>query len=293
LSITFGSPNDPPLTLKTWATAAPVDFATTAVGELQGTTLSATYGPPYNTNGTAQHWGFVSPASWIGVTIPIHPAQSFVLDPLSTLPNNPSLTSAIATYNSATSAQQQRWDANYTKALGHATTTSGTVNVKSGDYGPVPVLVDNLVTMARSGALDATLEHTGAFYSTDFTKPLLFLADGSYFGTIAQNDHLLGTQWGMMNETGSYPGQPWLWLYTMWYQVTPFSTSANADLLVMMTMLFLTAVLALVPFIPGLRRIPEKLGIYRIIWRKYYRDHQTIEEIELRKSPESSGVSKS
>jgi hypothetical protein len=28
---------------------------------------------------------------------------------------------------------------------------------------------------------------------------------------------------GGMNETGSYPGQPWLWLYTLWYQVPQFS----------------------------------------------------------------------
>ena len=33
--------------------------------------------------------------------------------------------------------------------------------------------------------------------------------------------NLLGSQWGMMNETGAYPGQAWLWLYTFWYQV-PF-----------------------------------------------------------------------
>ncbi len=33
----------------------------------------------------------------------------------------------------------------------------------------------------------------------------------------------------MMNETGSYPGQVWLWLYTFWYQVPPFNTSVNAD----------------------------------------------------------------
>ena len=36
----------------------------------------------------------------------------------------------------------------------------------------------------------------------------------------------------MMNETGNYPGQPWMWLYTFWYQVKPFSTSDNADALV-------------------------------------------------------------
>jgi hypothetical protein len=26
--------------------------------------------------------------------------------------------------------------------------------------------------------------------------------------------HLQGNTWGMMNETGSYPGQAWLWLYS-------------------------------------------------------------------------------
>ena len=34
----------------------------------------------------------------------------------------------------------------------------------------------------------------------------------------------------MMNETGNYPGQAWLWLYTLWYQVPPMNTSANGDL---------------------------------------------------------------
>jgi len=43
-----------------------------------------------------------------------------------------------------------------------------------------------------------------------------------------------------MNETGRYPGQAWLWLYTMWCQIPPFNsatgflgiTTANADLAV-------------------------------------------------------------
>ena len=33
----------------------------------------------------------------------------------------------------------------------------------------------------------------------------------------------------MMNETGGFPGQVWLWLYTFWYQIKPISTSADAD----------------------------------------------------------------
>ena len=43
--------------------------------------------------------------------------------------------------------------------------------------------------------------------------------------------HLTGDQWGVMNETGSYPGQPWLWLYTLWYQVPGWTNSANVDLI--------------------------------------------------------------
>ena len=43
--------------------------------------------------------------------------------------------------------------------------------------------------------------------------------------------NLTGEQWGVMNETGSYPGQPWLWLYTLWYQVPGWSNSANIDMI--------------------------------------------------------------
>src|SRR5580700_9138095 len=99
---------------------------------------------------------------------------------------------------------------------------------------------------------------------------MLFMADGGVLATRAQAQHLLGTQWGMMNETGSYPGQVWLWLYTFWYQVQPFSSSANADLLVFLVMGVLSLGLILVPFIPGLRDIPRWLPLYMLIWRDHY-----------------------
>jgi hypothetical protein len=75
----------------------------------------------------------------------------------------------------------------------------------------------------------------------------------------------------MMNEVGNYPGQPWMWLYTFWYQVKPFSTSENADAQVWALMMVLTLALALVPFIPGIRSIPRWVGLHRLIWRDYYR----------------------
>ena len=45
--------------------------------------------------------------------------------------------------------------------------------------GPVPFMLASELTMARSGAIDSALLAEQAFYGTDFTKPLLFLEDGS------------------------------------------------------------------------------------------------------------------
>jgi hypothetical protein len=97
------------------------------------------------------------------------------------------------------------------------------------------------------------------------------MGDGEYLSGLAADQHLTGDQWGMMNETGQYPGQTWLWLFSFWYQIPPFNTAANTDLLVILLMIGLTTLLALVPFIPGLRDIPRWVPIYRVIWRRYYR----------------------
>ena len=104
--------------------------------------------------------------------------------------------------------------------------------VTAGDYGPVPKLAASYLTLAGTGGLEGLLTTKNTFYNGDETKPLLLLADGAYLEDQARAEHLGGDQWGMMNETGSYPGQPWMWLYTFWYQVKPFSTSGNADALV-------------------------------------------------------------
>jgi hypothetical protein len=152
------------------------------------------------------------------------------------------------------------------------------VTVAEGDYGPLPVMMTNLLGMARSGALDGLLQISGRFYQTDYTPALLFMGDGGYLDGLADHWSLHGDQWGMMNETGQYPGQTWLWLYTMWYQVFPFTDESgilglnegNADLGIIILMTVLTAALALVPFIPLLRDVPRWIPIHRLIWREYY-----------------------
>jgi hypothetical protein len=270
----FSSPDDPAITLKTWAAADPVDFVTTAAAELSYTSDTAGYGPPYtNTADAAQAIGPVAPAQITGVSTPVDTAQDFVIKPLTVAEvGDPNLTAALQKYNSAGQDQQNTWTGNYTTALADATVVSDEVSVAAGDYGPVPDLMSAELGLARTGALDSLLTNQGALYQTDFTLPLLFLGDGGYLPAQAAAQHLSGDQWGAMNETGQYPGQTWLWLFSFWYQIPPFNTAPNADLLVIIMMFLLTAGLALVPFIPILRDIPRWVPIHRLIWRSYYRD---------------------
>ena len=241
----------------------------------------ANYGPPYNT-GTAsvQSWGFLHPQEWVGIHVATNPPNDFVIQPLTqATAGDGSLASALAAFNAATSDQQTKWLTNYSDALVKATAgDAGGVVVAQGDYGPVPVLMDRLLRLARSGGLDALLLTSNHFYQTDFTRPLLFIDDSGYFAGLAQDQKLTGSQWGMMNETGRYPGQAWLWLYTMWYQIPPYNSStgflgismANADIAVVGTMALLSVLLILVPVIPGLRDIPRWIPIHKLIWRRYY-----------------------
>lgn len=282
LSWVFSSPDVPPLTIHAWAMADPADFVTTAAGELAGTTTTGGYGPPYNTASSGQAWGFLAPVQWAGVHQPLDGASEFVIGPLTTASHTDSqLASALSQYSSASSSQQTGWLDAYQKALGSAQVASdGSVTTADGDYGPVPLMTNDLLKLARSGALDGQLQDAGHFYNTDYTRSLMFMGDGGQLSSLAQNQHLLGTQWGMMNETGTYPGQSWLWLYTFWYQIPPFTSSngflglssANADLGVVLIMGVLTLLLALVPFIPVLRDIPRWLPVHRLIWRSDWRE---------------------
>ena len=272
VSALFSSPDKAPVTIASWSKADPVDFVTTADAELGGTSTTAMYGPPYNNASPGQKIGPLSLQRYAGVRQPVDTANDFVIGPLHSVSNVPTLGQALASYRQAGPDQQQRWTTAFGDALGRATATGGTVRVPVGDYGPVPTLMASELAIAKTGGLDGYLLSTPPiFYNNNYTKPLLFLNDGSYLADQAKNEHLQGKQWGMMNETGNYPGQAWLWLYTMWYQIPPFSSSGNADALVWGIMFVLTLALVLVPFIPGVRSLPRWIPVYRVIWRDHYR----------------------
>ena len=273
LAAVLSSADEPPLTLQQYARQNPVGFVTTAMGGLSGTGAVADYGPPYNTGtGSVQSIGPLSLQQAAGVTIPIDAAQVYVLDPLSiAAQTDPQLAAALQTFTQASAQQQTAWENAYTDALGKATVSNGHVVLAQGDYGPLPAMMDHLLTLGTSGALDGLLLRSGGFYQNDFTKPLLFLSEDA-LPTRAEQLNMLGSQWGMMNSTGNYPGQAWLWLYTFWYQIPPYNTSPNADVQVWLTMAVLTLLLVVFPYLPFLNRLPYYLGVHRLIWREYYRN---------------------
>ena len=271
----LSSPDEPAITIANWAKVAPADFMATTASELAGTSETANYGPPYN-HGTknVQKIG----VSWqllAGVHQPINAARTFVLAPLQALGlGNPTLQTALNQYNQVPASQQKNWDTAYLQAVNHVSFKHGIPIVPKADDGPVPVLVNYELSYAKSGALDTALLSQQPFYGTDYTKPILFLEDGNYFSSVAKSQHLYGTQWGVMNETGSYPGQPWLWLYALWYQVPGFKTSVNVDLIAIYLTGASTVLLLFIPFIPGVRDIPRAIPVYKLVWRRWYKDNK-------------------
>jgi hypothetical protein len=285
LSIVLGAPDYPTIDAQNVATQQPLAFLQTAAGILANdSSVSAVsdYGPPYDSDTSAsQHLGPIDPAAWakdiFGVTTPIDPAQDLIITPLrDAAVLDPSLGTTLATYEAAPAAQRAAWLAAYRKALGAATVSGGTVTLPAGGYGPVAPLMTGMLRLGQSGLLEGTFAAEGNSYypyNFDFTKALLFFAIADPYMDSATHLQQQGDpQWGIVHETGNYPGAWWLDIYQVWYEIPQIANSPNADLIVVVIMTALFLVLLLLPFIPGLRRIPHGVRVYRLIWRDWYRE---------------------
>jgi len=275
----FSTPDVPALSAKQVATQDPLMLVQTELRELGYQSGIATYGPPYNhQSGSLQGFGWFSPQTWAGVQLPLDTAKVDVLHPLSLVATiDPALQSALQMYEKASSAQQAVWVNNTEKALkassfqGNQVVLPLAASAKDA-YGPVPEMSSAYLRLARTGLLEAAIDgEQGAAPLINRTKSIL-LFEGQVDAAYAQQFNMLGQDWGVIPETGNYPGAVWLWYYTLLYQIPPYSTSQSADLLVVLTVILTTGILMFIPFIPGLRSIPKRLGIYRLIWRSYYKE---------------------
>jgi quinol-cytochrome oxidoreductase complex cytochrome b subunit len=279
-AIAFGAPDYPTINGENVARDQPVNYLKTTVGILLGNDLSALggYGPPYQKeNSAAQHLGPIAPATWFGATHPVDPPQDLVLAPLARVAEiNPAYAAPLAEFKAASPAQQQTWLTNYDKALAEASVSGSTVRLPAGDYGPVEAMMNGMLGLGRAGLLEGALSaEDGAFYpyTFDFTRQLSYFAVAPpYFDTATHLIQQGNPQWGIVHETGNYPGAWWLDPYQIWYEVPVIADADNADLLVVTIMMVIFAGLLLLPVIPGLNRLPHVLKVYRLIWRRWYRD---------------------
>ena len=307
LSILFASPDPPAVTMQQWAKEAPKDFLATTLSELDGTSTSATYGPPYQSasaqNGSTQSLGPISPQTWFGETIPVDPLRDFVAAPLRSVPDHTGVTQALDTWSSASSGERETWSKAYTAALDRAS-ASDVATLTVPDAGPLPVILTAQYELAAAGGLDDALKANEArpaiWYGNDQTFALLYFGDsgagGSASDCISAGDplpadggcwyynqsvantaprfagYLDGGTWGVMNEVGNWPGAWWLAPYSFWYQWGYGANGAAGDLFAMLATVVVFALpLLLLPWIPGLRDIPRLTRVYRVMWSDYYR----------------------
>lgn len=275
LAAVFGAPYHPAVTNRQAAVQDPRAVQMTAARDLAGHGEITNYGPPYNARGTSgvQRLGFFAPQVWsyrlFGITYPVNTRQDFILRPLSMAAAlNPSLAAALGRFKAAAPARQKAWAEAYYRALKEV--KGDWTILAPGRYGPVPVMLNSLREMAAGGLLSGAIDRTGRVYRYDVGRDLLFL-QGPVLHTVAGRMDLKGEQWGIMHDEGPYPGPWWLTPYTFLYQVPPWSTSPAGDLLAGLTMTAVFLVLLLLPFIPGLNKLPKYLYVHRIIWRDYYR----------------------
>jgi hypothetical protein len=111
LAALLSSPDAGSVTIQSWSKADPVDFVTTANDELGGASLSANYGPPYNSgSGSVQSIGPISPQAWSGVHVNVDQPNDFVINPLKQAASSDSaLSDAVNAWQSASSDQQGKW----------------------------------------------------------------------------------------------------------------------------------------------------------------------------------------
>ena len=66
LTVLLSSPDEKPSTISQWSQQKPADFVTAAVKELDGSSATAEYGPPYNhSSASVQHFLLLHPQRWL------------------------------------------------------------------------------------------------------------------------------------------------------------------------------------------------------------------------------------
>ena len=300
LAAMVGSPNWPRTQIATAATKDPGGAVLAFTQEMDGTSASSANA---DENGVGD------------------PAEAFVIGPLrqaAPLLRSSGLDAALAAYAAADSQQRLDWATAYDKALDSITSKSGTdgggmssassadasdassssssgasgmgatpspdfnrIAGLMGDFGPVPVLTQEALSLAKSGYLEQYLLAVNPGHSYHLVD--IWLYDHPAMLNDAVANGLTDDQWGMVKERGFSVGPWYLILPAVIHVVLP--NGADGQGFVIDNLLLALFFLLGIPLIPGLRDLPRHLRFYRLIY--HYPLANELERAECRARPEA------
>ncbi len=278
LALIFQSPKKLPFSIQSYAKSNPAGFKKVEMRNVLGQSQIETYGYPYNKNGESQEIGFYSPEDIEGVTVPITPINTFFITPLKMEASvDKSLQAPLNNFlylSKYKKGKLNKIEQSYYNYLLSGKNIYSTQYL-SNKYYPIYTLVNSTLNMAKSGIfaqlLDINLPGNNSTYTYNYQNKLLFL-QGAPIQNLANKYQMSGDQWGILKETGYYPGPWWLGIYTSFYQIPAIGNSPNADLIAFSSFGILIVLLALVPILPFINQIPYYIPIYKLIWKRYYEE---------------------
>ena len=263
LALLAGSPN--------WTRATLADTDTKDPG---GALLAMTM----ELDGTSVSWSNTAEPGMPGT-----PAETFVLGPVREyaplLHPHDVVGAAVTEYEQATAAQQHTWASNYHQALDSITPMSGQsgmgamaaiqspdymkVDGLTGDFGPVPTIVKADLELAQGGYLDQYLAAINPGHSLHLVNICLY--DHPTMLNEASANGLTDDQWGMVKERGFAVG-PWFLIVPAIIHVELPGGSGGIGF-ALWNLLFALIVILALPLVPGLRDLPRRLKLYRLVYR--------------------------
>ena len=257
LGVFAGSPNSPRATIAATARQDPGGAVLCFTQELAGISASA----------ANQAESGLGPPGEVFVTGPV---SSFA--PLL----GGKAAAALARYRAAPASQQAAWAANYLKALGTITPAAmeggmetatspdyARIGTLHGDFGPVPALVQTDVRLAQGGYLEQYLEARDPGHALHLVT--IWLYDHPQMLSDAVANGLTDDQWGMVKER-DYNVGPWYLIIPAIIHVE-FPGGETGTGFVLWNLLIALIFIFALPLVPGVRSLPQKLRLRRLIAR--------------------------
>jgi hypothetical protein len=246
LALLFPSPFIKPTTISEVAIKDPSLMATTLVKEFDVSSATATYQDN------------IAPYTFSSKAV-------FIAEPYDQLiKSNASIQDQLMVFEAETSTLQ-------TEQLKSATDFFGKWDGEQSapNNNPAASVVESLVDMAKSGLYESSLAANNlvAKPGDNSTYVLRFLADSGVLEEKASNLKMTTDQYGMLHEESTRaPGAWWLApIGLLNHTVLKGDVNGDRDSAIIFGTFFL--VLIAYPYIPGLNQIPDKLKVYKLIWR--------------------------